>query len=56
MIASACIAAQLPPSAFGIDPEDVHLVAGEIVDLLQERAQKAQGEATLARLKERTRG
>lgn len=45
MIASACVAAQLPPSAFGVvDPVDVAVVAEEILEQLREQSRKAQME------------
>jgi hypothetical protein len=41
MIASACLAGQLPPSAFGVvDPVDVQVVAAEILDLLHEESDR----------------
>lgn len=56
MIASACLAARLPPSAFGVEPEDVPLIGLEMLDMLLEQSRKAKGEEMLARLRERTRG
>lgn len=51
MIASACIAAQLPPSAFGIiDPADVGVVAEEMLELLREQSRKAEMERMTAKL------
>lgn len=51
MIASACIGAQLPPSAFGIEhPADVQVVAEEILDLLREESRRQQNEAARRKL------
>lgn len=51
MIASACLAAQLPSSAFGItDPTDVALVGEEILELLREQSRKAEMERMTAKL------
>jgi hypothetical protein len=50
MIASACIAASLPPSAFGVDPEDVPVVAEEMLELLREQSRKAEMERAQQKL------
>jgi hypothetical protein len=50
MIASACLAAQLPPTAFGVDPEDVPTIAEEIIALLREHEAKERERALLAKL------
>lgn len=53
MMASACLAAQLPPQAFGVEPEDVPAVAAEMMELLQEQMRQAKADEMLAKLKAR---
>jgi hypothetical protein len=50
MIASACIASQLPPEAFGIDAEDVPLIAEEMLELLHEQSRRAEMERAQQKL------
>jgi hypothetical protein len=51
MVASACIAAQLPPSAFGVDEADTVMVGMEIIAQLQRQADDAKAEEMAARLR-----
>lgn len=53
MIAAACIAAHLPPTAFGVDERDVPLVGVEILHLLKEQADRQHAEAMKAKLRSR---
>lgn len=50
-MASACLLARLPPSAFGVtDPAEIALIGNQMIELLQEEASKAEMRRQLAKL------
>lgn len=53
MIAAACIAAHIPPQAFGVDDVDVAVIGEEIVAELQEQARKGKEQEMLERARRR---
>lgn len=51
MIAAACLASKLPPTAFGVDLEDVPAVADQMLFLLQKEGERTRAEALKAKLR-----
>lgn len=44
MIAVACVSAHLDPRAFGVDETDVHIIAAQMLQVIEEQAESEQRE------------